>query len=276
MGVGRGALTPTYTMRLEVAQHMSHDTTETPKKRCTKCGKEFPATPEYFHREKGCSDGLRPDCKICRSTQGAAHRLAHLNEHRQRAALYYADHRNAILARRATYRANHRKEKAEYDAIYYAAHREEQIKRSATYRATHQKEIVASREARREKIAAQHAVYRASHRKELAEKAALYHQTERGKQAQRAAHQNRRSRKQAAGQKLSATDLALVLKAHTDNKNRLRCARCGRVIKNGYHLDHFIPLKEGGDNSPGNYRVMHPHCNLKKSANHPHKIGMLI
>lgn len=35
-------------------------------KRCTKCGQEYPATPEYFHRHK---DKLRSHCKSCRTEE---------------------------------------------------------------------------------------------------------------------------------------------------------------------------------------------------------------
>ena len=34
-------------------------------KTCTKCGKEYPATPEYFYRNKSRKDKLRSDCKGC-------------------------------------------------------------------------------------------------------------------------------------------------------------------------------------------------------------------
>lgn len=34
-------------------------------KRCTLCGNEYPATTEYFTRDKGNKDGLRPQCKVC-------------------------------------------------------------------------------------------------------------------------------------------------------------------------------------------------------------------
>lgn len=32
---------------------------------CTKCGRELPSTPEYFHRSKIGINGIRPDCKEC-------------------------------------------------------------------------------------------------------------------------------------------------------------------------------------------------------------------
>lgn len=36
-------------------------------KRCTKCGKEYPATHEYFHFHRLGKDGLNPRCKSCRA-----------------------------------------------------------------------------------------------------------------------------------------------------------------------------------------------------------------
>jgi hypothetical protein len=33
---------------------------------CTKCGEEFPATPEYFSRHPNCAEGLYPRCKVCK------------------------------------------------------------------------------------------------------------------------------------------------------------------------------------------------------------------
>lgn len=38
-------------------------------KKCTKCGKELPATIEYFHKCKLVKCGLRPKCKECRSKE---------------------------------------------------------------------------------------------------------------------------------------------------------------------------------------------------------------
>lgn len=38
-------------------------------KRCSKCGKEYPATPEYFYRRRATSSGLYPACKKCMSEE---------------------------------------------------------------------------------------------------------------------------------------------------------------------------------------------------------------
>jgi len=39
---------------------------------CTKCGRELPATTEFFHRCKQFKDGLKYKCKECRSKEGIA------------------------------------------------------------------------------------------------------------------------------------------------------------------------------------------------------------
>lgn len=39
-----------------------------PRKRCSKCGEEKPATPEYFHKGKSKADGLHVWCKECALT----------------------------------------------------------------------------------------------------------------------------------------------------------------------------------------------------------------
>lgn len=41
------------------------DHTTIPEKRCTQCGEKYPATAEYFHRDKSRRDGLCTRCKAC-------------------------------------------------------------------------------------------------------------------------------------------------------------------------------------------------------------------
>jgi hypothetical protein len=45
-------------------------------KRCTRCREEYPATPEFFHRDKNRIDGLTPACATCRRkhTNAEVHR----------------------------------------------------------------------------------------------------------------------------------------------------------------------------------------------------------
>jgi len=43
-------------------------------KTCTKCDTEYPATVEYFHRDKKTKDGLYPSCKKCKIKYNQQHR----------------------------------------------------------------------------------------------------------------------------------------------------------------------------------------------------------
>lgn len=70
-------------------------------KQCTKCGEVKPL--DAFGKDKSCSGGRRPDCRLCRSRQ----------EHAR------------IAANRAKYDA--------YQAAYRAAHREKQRRYAAEY-----------------------------------------------------------------------------------------------------------------------------------------------
>lgn len=161
-----------------------------------------------------------------------------------------AERRAAHPEKRRAYRIAHREQIKTYNDAYNAAHREE--------------------------IRAYSSTYHAIHRDELRVKEAIFRATPSGKLAERARKARRRARKKASGGRVTKEDLALILKAHTDSKGRLRCARCGKVIKGQYHLDHFIPLVKGGTNDPGNFRVMHPKCNLTKKDKLPHEVGILI
>lgn len=61
---------------------------------------------------------------------------------------------------------------------------------------------------------------------------------------------------------------------------RMRCAMCGSSIKNGFHIDHIMPLSLGGTNWPSNLQLLCPRCNLSKGQKHPidfaNKLGMLL
>lgn len=90
---------------------------------CTKCGKESPATPEWFHRRG--KKGLFPSCKICR------------NENNKK----YEPNRD-------------KEEKIKYNKNYYQETHEYQLARSAEYyRSDAGKEVIKKyREENREKL----------------------------------------------------------------------------------------------------------------------------
>lgn len=47
------------------------------------------------------------------------------------------------------------------------------------------------------------------------------------------------------------------------------CHYCGVRVGDGYHVDHVVPLSEGGSNWPENLVIACPTCNLSKHNKHP-------
>lgn len=50
---------------------------------------------------------------------------------------------------------------------------------------------------------------------------------------------------------------------------RWKCAICCISVKNGYHVDHIMPLKLGGQHEPFNIQILCQKCNVRKNAKHP-------
>lgn len=80
----------------------------------------------------------------------------------------------------------------------------------------------------------------------------------------RVAKHKRRSSVMNAEGAHTAVDIRNIL-----TLQKLKCACCRTGIKNGYHVDHVIPLVSGGGNDKLNLQLLCPTCNLSKSARHP-------
>lgn len=53
------------------------------------------------------------------------------------------------------------------------------------------------------------------------------------------------------------------------SRQGFRCAGCPASIRDGYHVDHVMPLALGGTNDIQNIQLLCPTCNLTKGAKHP-------
>lgn len=64
-----------------------------PFKRCSKCEQEFPATTEYFHRNKNKPDGLTVICKPCARQRSKAWHGTNRDYANEKRRQYYQEHR---------------------------------------------------------------------------------------------------------------------------------------------------------------------------------------
>jgi 5-methylcytosine-specific restriction endonuclease McrA len=79
-----------------------------PMKKCSTCGEEKPATPEYFHRLKKGIYGVRAVCKVCIAKYQQAWHQANLERKNERVRKHYITNREYILERKRQWRlVNH-------------------------------------------------------------------------------------------------------------------------------------------------------------------------
>jgi 5-methylcytosine-specific restriction endonuclease McrA len=88
---------------------------------------------------------------------------------------------------------------------------------------------------------------------------------EKAKSLQRLRSSKRRAliKGSAVGQ-FTLTDEAALL-----NKQRGRCAICGKKLRKRFHVDHITPLARGGEHKLTNLQITHPKCNMTKSSKDP-------
>lgn len=80
----------------------------------------------------------------------------------------------------------------------------------------------------------------------------------------KAHRQKRRASLKGAAGTHSGEDIKSLVK-----KQRGMCAICHQRLRDGYHIDHIVPLALGGGNDRYNIQILCPACNLSKGARHP-------
>lgn len=227
---------------------------------CSRCGESRPFGE--FHADKTHNDGLSSKCKTCQSEYYQEWRSRNAESLRAAKAKYHADHIEEENARSKKWHENNRE---------YAISRQRKY-RLANIDKVREKDRVRSREDRRtnpEKCREKVRRSMAAHPDRVRQSRAAYLRA--NPDIHRVYNQRRRARKLLAGGRWTSSDIEAIRVAQGN-----RCYLCGRSLKHGYHIDHFIPLALGGTNEPGNLRLACPHCNLTKSAKHPFELGRLL
>jgi len=224
-------------------------TDDTTTKRCPQCEEVKPR--DQFSKDKSRNDGLQTRCKACNSAYERANRERDREHHRQYAQRRYAEN-PGYKEYQKEYRASHIEWRRAYDREWKRNNYDKDREYQKRY-------YEANKDAIRAKARERSRVWRASNPDKLAEQS-----------------HRRRARKRGAGGVCTAADLITIRAGQTDKRGRLICWRCGKPIKDTPHLDHWIPLIEGGTNDPGNLHYMHAHCNLTKQAKHPAEMGRLL
>ena len=228
---------------------MTADNINTELKICSHCSVAKNRS-EYF-KAKCCKDGLRGECEPCVAAKQkvynkdnakaiARHKKivydANIENIRERNKLYYQENSGVIKAR----------------AIKHHYDNHEQV--LARKRAYHHKH--------KEDISRKNRLYRINNNEHVTNLARIWRQNNKEK-----VREMKRRYKHKRRSAMGSLSVGIAKKLYELRKGR--CVCCGVSIKNGYHIDHIMPLALGGTNTDDNVQLLSPSCNLSKSAKHP-------
>lgn len=206
-----------------------------PEKTCKKCQQPF----------------IGKCCAPCQREAKNAWKRANPDKVKASKNAHYARHKEAIAARKATWRANNRGRIAALAAEYRRNNKEKVKAINKAYTEANASRIsAAAAEAYRKNPS----VKRDQKRAWLAK----------NPDAIRRHSHNRRAKVAQDGGKLS-----YGLASRLFTLQRGRCACCGEVLGDDYHLDHVMPIALGGTNTDCNMQLLKAVCNLKKHSKHP-------
>jgi len=238
-----------------------------PNKRCPKCGQVYPATAEYFHRRKSSRDGLERLCKKCGSARALAyyHQNAELQKEKRRH--YYRDNPEKERARAR----KQRQDKPDYFRNWQIQNREKTNEAARRYRERNPEKIRAavrnSRLRHHEERLERDKEYKRKNKERIAKQVKRRREAnlQSYREADRRHSHMRRAWQRGSGGSYTEADIQRLYE-----KQGGRCLYCETELNGTYEVDHFIPLKRGGWNSPDNLALACPYCNRKKQAQLPY------
>jgi len=198
---------------------------------CSKCGREMPATNEYFSKDKKGKYGLRADCKKCYSI----YRKKHYNENK-------TDIRKKQNEYLKQYHKENKKRIGEYKKEYYQENKEKILDYSRHYGKQY-------REKNKDSISEYRKRYKLNNRE-------LFNKY----------NQKRRSIKKGLPSTLTTTQWRKIKEVFN-----YKCAYCGmsedkhiKEWEEQLHQEHFIPLTSGGEYTRNNIIPACKSCNGSK------------
>lgn len=228
---------------------------------CTKCGSEFPATTEYFGKQKNGKYGLKSWCKTCdkeyhlqwqrnnpskRRQYQKKQRAKNPEQYRAYARNDYVRHKEKRKAADKRYYLNNREQKLEYRKQYYEKHKEAYAAYNKQYQLENKEEISAkSTEWRKNNYTR----YRESIREWLRnnpDKKQIY-------------WCRRETQKKNLAVKFTAKDWIMCKEVFNHC-----CAYCGKKSER-LTQDHFIPLAADGSYTIDNIVPACRKCNSSKN-----------
>lgn len=248
---------------------------------CVKCGESL--SIDMFYSSKTSKDGLSSFCKRCKKISATQKYYENKNNpecyeqmkkaSRERQRKRYQEDEEYREKRKQRYRddVEYREQKKAYALEKYKQNSENRENGISVYYSqkyqNNRSSIRASQkkyyEENKDTVAQQHKKYYDENKEKCLSRAKEYRQTEHGSAVVKACRKNYTLRKQNAEGDFSWLELEELLSFFD-----YRCAYTGEPLKEGYHLDHVVPLSKGGLNYIWNIVPSCPMANLSKNNKH--------
>lgn len=207
-------------------KYKSRKVNEMETKICSKCGKELPATTEYFHKNKFGKYGLQSVCKKCKYEVNKEKSAEYFKK-------YYDENKQELLNYQKKFREENENQVKETQKQYYKKNKEKVKEKSKKYKSQNHESVLK---------------YQKSYNKKY---------NRENKEMCNIQTQRRITRKKS----LPST-LTFEQWENTKNYFGNKCAYCGKEL----HLtqEHFIPVSKGGGYTADNIIPSCQSCNSSK------------
>ena len=249
-------------------------TRSTKTKECKQCGhqkllSEFPTV-----KSKSGKKYYRGICKLCRYDYEKDWKDENIEYSKEYHKEYYKKHRDKILKRVTEWQTVNREYKLAYQRAWYIANQPRLLKKQRNWYEQNPEKVqayqrenakqIAEKNKRWRKfnkihIAAYNEIWREDNREHTKEYAVQYRKEK--PEIKRLSESKRRARLKGGKGHVSVEQIMELLAVQ-----RGVCIYCGTLLKDGYEMDHIIPLSRKGDHYITNIQLLCSKCNRIKHA----------
>jgi hypothetical protein len=213
--------------------------------KCTKCGRELPATLEFFSAKKTCKDGLNSYCKSCKSLEDRNYREKNADKISLQRREKYKQNPESFSERNKKQYQIHKEKRTKYDRNYYLKNKSKVQTRTKKYYQEH-----------REEMSEKKKLYWNAHLDKMRDSQKIWN------------HKNKKKvdmYKQKYRTRRAEADFDFTFDDWEDCKDYFnqRCCYCGCKPK-VLHKEHVIPLSKGGTTTVDNILPACGSCNSSK------------
>lgn len=244
-------------------------------RKCKKCNKIKPLIDFGFSNKK--KGWRRHECKVCRYDYEKDWKDEHSEYLKEYHKEYHIKHRDKILKRAAEWQTVNREYSCAYKRAWYITNQPRELKKQQNWYEQNPEKVqayqrenakqIAEKNKRWRKfnkihIAAYNEIWREDNREHTKEYAVQYRKEK--PEIKRLSESKRRARKMGGKGHVSAEQLMELYAIQ-----RGECIYCGTLLKDGYEMDHIIPLSRKGDHHITNIQLLCSKCNgTKHTKNH--------